>query len=141
MFFNKNEQTNETEHSSSIQISEDTKTQKDIYAGVTSIYRSVHTISLNEAGDKNTALSVPIITFEHPSMDELEPKIPNIQLKSDSQEKFNEDYMEQTEDICSVGLSTSQSQELESHILPTTETPMSLREEDIANIIQDSNER
>ena len=49
--------------------------------------------------------------------------------------------MEQTEDICAVGLSTSQSQELKSHILPTTETPMSLREEDIANIIHDSNER
>ena len=47
--------------------------------------------------------------------------------------------MEQTGNICSDSLTTPK--EFESQIVPVNETTMILKEEDIANVIQDSNER
>ena len=124
---NIDEKTNETENS--IQISEETITQKDIYTENTE----------NKVEGKNIAVSVPLITFEHPSMDESEAKISNNHLKSDSEEKLSEDDMEQIGNIYSDSLTTPK--ELESQIVPVNETTMILKEEDIANVIQDSNER
>ena len=55
---------------------------------------------------KNNSVSVPLITFEHPSMDESEAKFQNDQLKSDSQEELNEDDMEQANDVFPDALTT-----------------------------------
>ena len=124
---NTDKKTNETENS--IQISEESLTKKEIYT------ENIE----NEVEGENVAVSVPLITFEHPSMDESEAKISNDHLKSDSEEKLSEDDMEQTGNICSDSLTTPK--ELESQIVPVNETTMILKEEDIANVIQDSNER
>ena len=83
--------------------------------------------SCHEVGEKNNAVSVPMITFEHPSMDESEAKISNNHLKSDSQEKLNNDDMRQIKNICSGGLSTAQ--ESKSQIISVSETPMIIKKE------------
>jgi hypothetical protein len=125
--FNTDEKTNEAEHS--IQISEETKSQIEIYS---------ETLE-NDVEEKNNAVSVPTITFEHPSMDESEAKNTNDYLKSDSQEKLIEDDMDQKKENGSVVLTNSQ--ELESELGSMNETPMIIKETNVANIIQDSNER